>query len=45
MARQMVGEVQTNVCNALDGLQTLCGIERKSTELQLGTPDNSGGES
>ncbi len=45
MARRMVGEVQTNVCDALDGLQTLCGIEKKSTELQLVTPDDNGGAS
>ena len=43
--RQMVGKGQADVCDAVGSLKALCGVEKKSAELQLVTPDDNGGES
>ena len=43
--RRMVGKGQNDVCEAVGSLRALCGVEKKSADLQLVTPDNSGGAS
>ncbi len=43
--RQMVGKGQADVCDAVGSLKALCGVEKNSAELQLVTPEDSGGAS
>ncbi len=45
MARRMVDKGQTEVCEVVGSLKALCGVEKKTTDLQLVTPDDSEGES
>ena len=43
--RRMVGKGQTDISDAVGSLKALCGVEKKSAELQLVTPDDNGGAS
>jgi len=43
MARRMVGKGQADVADVVGSLKALCGVEKKSAELQLVTPDDDGG--
>ena len=45
IARRMVGKGQADVCDAVGSLKALCGVEKNSAELQLVTPEDSGGAS